>query len=342
MITIENVNKVFINENKKIPVLNNISLEIPTGIIYGIIGYSGAGKSTLIRLLNGLETPTSGEIIVNDQIITGMKTKELQEIQKNIGMVFQQFNLLSSKNIIENVALPLKLIGVNKNKRYKKALEMLEIVGLSEKATKYPSQLSGGQKQRVAIARALIRKPQILLCDEATSALDPKSTTSILDLLAKINNQFGITVVMVTHEMEAVRRICQQVAVMENGKIVEQGTVDEVFKAPKSKVAQEIINNTIIENDIDSIETLNEIKEKADEDELIFKLVFDTNQAHNPMISQLSRKFINSEISILGGQLQPTTGGVVGNLIIKIKAEKEVQQQIKEFLNEKSVRVEGL
>lgn len=340
MITLSNVNKIFTSNNQEFKVLHDISLEIPEGSIYGIIGYSGAGKSTLIRLFNGLETPTSGDVKINNQTIVNIKKNDLRAVQQQIGMIFQQFNLLSSKRVIENVTLPLKLIGVSKAKRNKNAMEMLELVGLADQANKYPSQLSGGQKQRVAIARALVRNPKILLCDEATSALDPEATASILKLLDKINKEMKITVVMVTHEMEAVRKICQKIAVMESGKIVETGSVSKIFERPNSLITKSIIAESQLKNDSDQQEVLTEIKQNSDNESIILKLTFSHETAQKGVVSDLSREYPNAEISILSGQLQPTVEGVLGYLIIQVQANKVLQEDILASLSKKSVQVE--
>ncbi|GKQ43196.1 methionine import ATP-binding protein MetN [Companilactobacillus sp. RD055328] len=340
MITVQNVNKTFVNKNQEFSVLHDVSLEIPEGVIYGIIGYSGAGKSTLIRLFNGLETPTSGDIKIDGQSIVNINKTDLRLAQQQIGMVFQQFNLLASKTVLENVALPLKLIGVPKEQRQKRALEILEIVGLNDHDNKYPNQLSGGQKQRVAIARALIRNPKILLCDEATSALDPEATSSILKLLAKINREMKITIVMVTHEMEAVRRICQQIAVMESGKIVETGSVTQIFEHPNSAITKSIISESQLQNDIDAQEVLKEIKQNATSDSAILKLTFVRETVRQAVISEISREYPKAQFSILGGQLQPTIEGVMGYLIVQIQATEDLQEQIIKNLNTKQVQVE--
>ncbi|MDO1605702.1 methionine ABC transporter ATP-binding protein [Lactobacillus sp. YT155] len=342
MISIKNVTKTFANNSQSFTVLNNISLDIPEGIIYGVIGYSGAGKSTLIRLFNGLEKPSSGDVLIDDNSIVNVSNDQLREQQKQIGMVFQQFNLLSSKTVLENVTLPLKLNGESKTKRNQKALEMLEIVGLSDQVDKYPSQLSGGQKQRVAIARALVRDPKILLCDEATSALDPEATSSILDLLIKINQEFKITIIMVTHEMEAIRRICQQIAVLDSGEIVETGSVSQIFENPQSEITKSLITKSQVNNDFDSPELLQEIKDNGGADSLILKLSFPNKSADKPVITELIREYTDIEVSVLGGQLQPTIEGVLGHLIIQIKAPQKEHNEVIKSITDKSVQVEVL
>ena len=240
-IVIENVCKTFSSKDGKVEALKNISLSIESGDIYGIIGMSGAGKSTLVRCMNFLEQPSEGRVLIDGKSLGDFSEKELRKQRESIGMIFQHFNLLMQKSVLENVCFPLYIQGKKKQEARKRAEELLEIVGLKDKKKAYPSQLSGGQKQRVAIARALASDPKILLCDEATSALDPQTTSSILELLKDINKKFGITIVIITHQMSVVREICTHVAIMNEGQVVEQGLVSEIFSRPKSAVAKEII-----------------------------------------------------------------------------------------------------
>ena len=241
MIEIKNLSKTFINGNDKIEVLKNISLTIEDGDIYGIIGMSGAGKSTLVRCINLLETPTNGEVIIDGENINNLPKKELRKRRQKITMIFQGFNLLMQRTCLENVAFPLKLLHVNKKEREKKALELLDVVGLKDKANVYPATLSGGQHLRVAIARALATNPKILLCDEATSALDPKTTKSILQLLKQINKEFKVTIVIITHQMSVVEEVCNKVAILEDGVVAEKGDVNEIFSMPKSKIGKKLV-----------------------------------------------------------------------------------------------------
>jgi D-methionine transport system ATP-binding protein len=240
-IKIENVSKTYSSKEGTVQALKNVSLTIRSGEIYGIIGMSGAGKSTLVRCMNFLEQPTSGNVLIKGRALGGLKEKELRKQREQIGMIFQHFNLLMQKSVLENVCFPMYIQGKKKKEAREKAEELLEIVGLKEKANAFPSQLSGGQKQRVAIARALATSPKILLCDEATSALDPQTTASILELLQEINRKFNITIVIITHQMSVVRKICSHVAIMKSGEIVETGSVSEIFSHPKSDVARELI-----------------------------------------------------------------------------------------------------
>ncbi|MFS8631280.1 MAG: methionine ABC transporter ATP-binding protein, partial [Bacillales bacterium] len=236
MITVERVRKVFHSKSGDVLAVKDVSLNIKEGEIFGIIGYSGAGKSTLIRLLNGLETPTSGAITIAGKDITKLKGAELRKMRQQIGMIFQHFNLLWSRTVRGNISFPLEIAGVPKKERQKRVDELIELVGLKGKEDAYPSQLSGGQKQRVGIARALANNPKVLLCDEATSALDPQTTDSILELLQDINEKLGLTIVLITHEMHVIRKICHRVAVMDGGEIVEIGPVLEIFKHPKKPI----------------------------------------------------------------------------------------------------------
>lgn len=240
IISLKNISKSFGDSEGKLA-SENINLDIPKGKILGIIGSSGAGKSTLLRCINLLERPTNGDVLVEGQYLTQLSAKELNKARKHIGMIFQHFNLLSSRTVLENVVLPLKLVSVNKEKSKDIATHFLQRVGLGDKQNAYPAQLSGGQKQRVAIARALVLQPSILLCDEATSALDPASTVAILQLLKQINKDFGITIVLITHEMQVVKRICDEVAVLSHGKLVETGTVTQVFENPQSDITKELL-----------------------------------------------------------------------------------------------------
>lgn len=241
MIELKNISKKFITPAGEFEALKNISLKIKDGQIFGIIGMSGAGKSTLVRTINMLEKPTSGQVIIDGVNLEALSEKKLREIRRSVTMIFQGFNLLMQRNCLKNVCFPLELQGVKKDKAEKKALELLELVGLKEKALSYPAQLSGGQQQRVAIARALATNPKILLCDEATSALDPKTTYSILELIRKINKSLGITVIIITHQMNVIEGICSDVAILEGGKIVESGRVQDIFSCPKSTAAKKLV-----------------------------------------------------------------------------------------------------
>lgn len=241
MIEIRNLSKTFGLADGKVDALKDISLSIPDGEIYGIIGMSGAGKSTLVRCINMLERPTAGTVLVNGQDMTALSPGELREARRNITMIFQQFNLLMQRNCLKNICFPMELAGIKKADAKKRALELLELVGLSDKANAYPAQLSGGQQQRIAIARALATDPKVLLCDEATSALDPKTTHAILELIREINRTLGITVVVITHQMSVIEEICGRVAILDDGEVAEEGRVEDIFSNPKSAAAKRLV-----------------------------------------------------------------------------------------------------
>lgn len=245
IIRVENISKTFQSNNGQVEAVKNMSFSIEKGDIFGIIGLSGAGKSTLVRCLNLLEKPNEGNIYVDGKNLMELSSKELRKERQDIGMIFQHFNLLMQRNVVDNICFPLEIAGVKRKEAKKRALEFLETVGLSEKAKAYPAQLSGGQKQRVAIARVLANNPKILLCDEATSALDPQTTNSILKLLKEINQKYGITIVVITHEMAVIRAICSKVAVLDHGNLVEEGSVEEIFRAPKTEEAKKLILNEV-------------------------------------------------------------------------------------------------
>ncbi|MBK4163183.1 methionine ABC transporter ATP-binding protein [Corynebacterium macginleyi] len=253
-IEFRNITKVFQQKKIEVKALDDVSLTVNSGDIIGIIGYSGAGKSTLVRMINGLDTPTSGELLLDGQNIVGMSEKKLRGIRRNIGMIFQQFNLMNSRTAAGNIEYPLQLQGIGKRERQQRVQELLDFVGLGDKGKSYPEQLSGGQKQRVGIARALATNPSLLLADEATSALDPTTTQEVLDLLRRVNKELGITIVVITHEMEVVRSIADKVAVMENGRVVEQGSVYQVFSNPQTAVAAKFVA-TSLRNEPDVVET---------------------------------------------------------------------------------------
>ena len=281
-ILIQDVSKTFETKDGSVQALNHVSLSIETGDIYGIIGMSGAGKSTLVRCMNFLEVPSEGKVLIDGKSLSEFSPLELRKEREKIGMIFQHFNLLMQKNVLENVCFPLYIQGKKKAEARAKALELLEIVGLADRAKAYPAQLSGGQKQRVAIARALASDPQILLCDEATSALDPQTTSSILELLQDINQKFGITIVIITHQMSVVREICTHVAIMKDGEVKEQGLVEEIFSHPKSQVAKELISKDS-GNDVES----KKLTQSEIQDGEIVRIVFSENSAFEPVSQTL-------------------------------------------------------
>ncbi|WP_314341370.1 ATP-binding cassette domain-containing protein [Leptotrichia wadei] len=353
-IKIKNLVKKYQNNNsKELLAVNNVNLDIGQGDIYGIMGLSGAGKSTLIRLLNRLEEPTSGEILVKQEIvdkknntITGYEDKNilkfnmkmLREYRKKTGMIFQHFNLLNSRNVAENVAFPLEISKWKKKDIEKRVDELLEIVGLSDKKQNYPEQLSGGQKQRVAIARALANNPKILLSDEATSALDPRTTNSILELLKDINKKFGITIILITHQMEVIKKICNKTAIMSDGRIIEKGETKEIFLNPKTDLAKEFVGNISHEE----FRTEEEKKHREENNgKLRLRLKYNEDQVNESYITKIIRKY-DVEVNILGGFIDKVGDIIVGNLLIEISASEEKAKDIIEWLNENKIDSEVL
>ena len=286
IISLQGVSKEFNTRAGKVNALSNINLEVEEGDIYGIIGLSGAGKSTLVRCMNLLEIPTEGKVVFDGEELTDRKRKDLNSKRKEIAMIFQQFNLLMQRNVLRNVSFPLEIGGVLKKEAEKRAAELLELVDLKDRALSYPSQLSGGQKQRVAIARALSTNPKVLLCDEATSALDPDTTKSILRLLKKINTDYKITIIVITHEMEVVRQICNKVAIIEKGEIVESGTVESVFKKPKSQAGRKLFFQKEDEPDKNMRTS---VKNRV-------RLAFDDNRAYDPVIANMIIELRNKNL----------------------------------------------
>ncbi|GEA61759.1 methionine ABC transporter ATP-binding protein MetN [Vibrio comitans] len=340
MIEIKQVNKVFYQGKTAISALKDINLTIAKGNIFGVIGSSGAGKSTLIRCVNMLEAPTSGEVIVDGVDLTKLSKKELSEARRNIGMIFQHFNLLSSRTVFENIALPLELAGKDKPTIEKKVSELLGLVGLSDKRDTYPANLSGGQKQRVAIARALSSDPKVLLCDEATSALDPATTQSILGLLKTINRQLGITILIITHEMDVVKNICHEVAIIGGGELVEKGSVGEIFAHPKTELAHQFIRSTLdlsIPEDYES-RLLTERKEGSYP---LVRLEFTGASVDAPVISQITRKF-NIDISILSSDLDYAGGVKFGMMVAEFFGDEEADNAAIQYLKDNNLKVEVL
>ncbi|WP_429189693.1 methionine ABC transporter ATP-binding protein [Fusobacterium sp. PH5-44] len=329
MIKLEKLNKIYPNGFHAV---KNVNLEVKKGDIYGIIGLSGAGKSSLIRMVNRLEEPTSGNIIINNLNITGITKSELLNKRKKIGMIFQHFNLLSSRNVEDNVAFALEIANYKKSDIKIRVGELLELVELSDKAKSYPSQLSGGQKQRVAIARALANHPDILLSDEATSALDPKTTKSILDLIKDIQKKLGLTVLMITHQMEVIRDTCNKVAVMSNGQIVENGGVHHIFSSPKEEITKELIAH--LPNS--SQEKVEFIKHK---NRIIAKLNFLGPNVGDPIITKAARTF-NIDMNIIGGTIENLATMNVGHLIVELNGELEQQNKTLKWFNEEGVFTE--
>ena len=323
MIEFRHLRKEYPSANGTLVALDDINLSIENGVIYGIIGLSGAGKSTLVRCMNLLERPTEGEVLVDGENLVKVSGKRLREIRRNIGMIFQNFNLLEQRTVEANVRFPLELIRTPKEQAKRRIAELLRLVGLSDKAKAYPSQLSGGQKQRVAIARALATDPKYLLCDEATSALDPNTTNSILQLLKSINRELGVTIVVITHEMKVVESICSHVAVIDNGKVVEQGKVTELFSHPKSDIAKELILPGLIRS-----------YESGAVNKL--RLVFDGSTTDEPLISALSRE-CGIEVNILFADTKTIDGKTFGHMVIALPDEEQAVAQAKAFFDKHAV-----
>lgn len=340
MIYLKNICKTFIDDNKKeVHAVNDVSFTINDGDIFGIIGFSGAGKSTLVRCINLLERPTSGTVEVDGKDLTKLSEKELRESRKKIGMIFQHFNLFPSRTIFGNVAFPLQGSGLSKEEIAAKVRNLLELVGISEKENAYPSQLSGGQKQRVAIARALANDPDILLCDEATSALDPQTTKAILDLLKDLNKKLGITIVVITHEMAVVKEICNKVAVMEKGRVVEEGDVFSIFANPQEALTQNFIKTT---SNLRKIEDLvNEGSSVVDlkPGELIVRLSYIEKNISEPLISAMTYKF-NVILNIIFANIEIIQDAPIGGTVAIMSGKSEDIDAALDYLRDKNVGVE--
>ncbi len=325
MIRLENIHKTFYQDKSEVNALNGISLHVEKGDIYGIIGLSGAGKSTLVRCINLLERPTSGKVIVEGVDLTTLSKNDLRKSRKNIGMIFQNFNLLKSKTIFQNVAFSLKMDKVDTKKIEDRVYELLDLVELSDKADAYPDELSGGQKQRVGIARALANSPDILLCDEATSALDPKTTTQILDLLKKINRELNITIVVITHEMNVIKSICNRVAILEYGKVIKEGNVLDIF----SSTSNEKIDHFLEESRAEELVS----------DEKLLKLIFVGDSSEKPILSSVIRT-LDIDFNIIYGKIEQIQGSDLGRLIVGVKCDDETFKRAIEMFTENGVTVE--
>ncbi|CAD2073314.1 methionine ABC transporter ATP-binding protein [Phocicoccus pinnipedialis] len=336
MIDILKVSKIFETKSQKIEAVKDVSLTIDKGEIFGIIGYSGAGKSTLIRLLNGLELPTSGEIIIGDDSIGALSKKELRKKRQKVSMIFQHFNLLWSRTVKENIMMPLEIAGLKKEEREKRADELIDLVGLRGREHNYPSELSGGQKQRVGIARALSNRPEVLLCDEATSALDPETTEEVLNLLLEIRETLGLTIVLITHEMEVIRKICDRAAVMEDGRVVEVAPVLKLFQNPEHGVTKRFVRDDIDDEDTElQIESIKKTFPNA----TILKLGFVGTGARAPIVSMLVKKF-DLDINILSGNIKNTNEESYGHLYIAVNITEELLYAVIDELSKENVKVE--
>ncbi len=339
MIELKNIDVQFNSKSGFVHAVKNVSLEVNEQDIYGIVGFSGAGKSTLIRTINLLQPPTNGEVIINGENLTAFTPHQLRERRKKIGMIFQHFNLLNAKNVFENVAFPLKHSNLSKEDKTKKVRELLNFVGIADKETAYPSQLSGGQKQRVAIARALANDPDILLCDEATSALDPQTTDEVLALIKRLNEQLSLTVVIITHEMKVVKDICNKVAVMEDGHIIEKGDIVQVFSRPEQPLTKAFINtatqmDSALENVINHKNMLH-----LNPEALVTRISYVGDTTAEPLVSKLTSLY-NLSVNILSGNIEIIQQTPIGMLIITLSGTNESKIKGLRFLESQNVTVE--
>lgn len=341
MIRLENISKDFVVDGKTVHAVKDVTIEIDKGQIFGIIGFSGAGKSTLVRCINLLERPTSGKVFLEDTELTALPYKKLREARQKIGMIFQSFNLMPSRTVYENIELPLKHNGYPKDKRKQRIEELLSLVELSDKGNNYPSQLSGGQKQRVAIARALAGDPKVLLCDEATSALDPKTTSQILALLKKLNQELKLTIVIITHQMSVVKDICDRAAVMEQGEVIEQGYVYDLFSNPKTKLTKSFMDTA---NNFGSFfDILDEKGSLADVSDgtHIYLLTYTGDVAGNALMSEIYKKF-TVESNILYGNIDYIKGKPLGKLAVNLTGDKDKIEEAVEYIKNSGVQLEVL
>ena len=329
MIQIKDVTKTFVGKDNTVEALKGINLDIHKGEIYGIIGMSGAGKSTLVRCLNFLERPTSGTVLIEGKDLSTLKDSELRKVRTQIAMIFQHFNLLMQRTVLDNICFPMEITNTPRKDAVKRARELLEIVGLTQKELAYPAQLSGGQKQRVAIARALATNPKILLCDEATSALDPTTTKAILALLKEINEKYGITIVIITHEMTVVQEICSHVAIIDEGSLAETGTVEEVFSRPKSKAAKKLVFRG-------EGKPYDEMRGKR-----CIRIVFSSNSSYEPVIANMVLA-CNTPVNILLADTQDIGGVAHGQMILQLPEEEVTAEKMIQYLKNRKLEVEEL
>ena len=318
IIEIKNLSKTFGTGDNQVAALQNVSLQVQKGDIFGIIGLSGAGKSTLVRCINLLERPDCGEVLFHGKNLTTMSEKELRQQRRNISMIFQSFNLLDQRTALDNICFPLELVGTPRKEAKKRALELLETVGLPDKANAYPAQLSGGQKQRIAIARALASNPEVLLCDEATSALDPQTTDSILKLLQKINKERGITVIIITHQMSVIEQICHRVAILDHGEVAEVGTVEAVFSNPKSKAGRRLVSPSVVLPLTDEMP--------------IARIAFNGNTSSDPIIASVAMD-LGVKVSIMGADTRNVDGRAFGTMLISLPEELNERRRVLDYLN---------
>ncbi|WP_163528560.1 methionine ABC transporter ATP-binding protein [Halobacillus ihumii] len=321
MIQFDEVSKVYQHNGNDLRAVDRVNLTIDKGEIFGVIGFSGAGKSTLVRLVNLLERPSEGSILVDGEDLSQLSKPGLRKVRKRIGMIFQHFNLLESKTVLHNVAFPLIISGTPKKKVKARVEEILEFVGLSDKAHQYPDELSGGQKQRVGIARALATSPDILLCDEATSALDPETTRSILQLLKRVRDEYNLTILMITHEMNAVREVCDRIAVMESGRVIEEGSIFDLFSNPQHPTTKNFVNS-VMESDIPA-SILSGIEERGG-GRHVYRVTFVKEKASQPIFSQVTKSY-QVEVNVLFGQITELQGIPFGQLVVELQGDdKEI------------------
>lgn len=341
MIELKNIDVHFPSDDYVVKAVKNVSLTIDKGDIFGVVGYSGAGKSTLVRTINLLQKPTSGQVHVNGMDMLDLSPNKLRTARKKIGMIFQHFNLMNARTVSGNILYALRSSKMSKEEKKVKVTELLELVGLSDKQDAYPSQLSGGQKQRVGIARALANDPEVLLCDEATSALDPKTTTDILKLLKDLNKKLGLTIVLITHEMDAIKEICNKVAVMEQGQIIEQGDIVKIFTQPENPLTQEFIQNAL---GIDqALKKLSEQKSlmALSPDSQVAQLAFKDGSASEPFIKEVYQRF-NIGTNIVYGNVEILDGEIIGYLVVIFKGDFNALQETYHFLEANNISIELL
>ena len=339
MIKITNVSKTFRMKKHEVHALQNINLEIHAGEIFGIIGYSGAGKSTLIRCINLLERTTTGRIIVDGEELTSLNAEKVRQARRKIGMIFQHFNLMPSRTVLGNVLFALRRTNTSKAEKEKRALELLELVGLSHRISAYPSSLSGGEKQRVAIARALVNNPKVLLCDEATSALDPESSASILKLLRQVSQQLQVTIVLITHSMDVIKEICDRVAVIEGGNVVEAGNVLDIFADPKSDVTKQFVAQS---SGIQKVYALIEQGAKVvdlHKDEMLIRLTYSGGMAENALVYELTKRF-DLKTNIIFGDIGIVQGIAIGTLVVNCCGKQGNREEAIKYIKSQGVKVE--
>ena len=320
IIELKHLSKTFGGGENQVHALHDVSIAVKPGEIYGIIGLSGAGKSTLVRCINLLERPDEGQVLFHGKDLMTMSDKELRAQRRNITMIFQSFNLLEQRTAIDNICFPLELVGTSRKEARKRAMELLEIVGLPDKANAYPVQLSGGQKQRIAIARALATDPEVLLCDEATSALDPQTTDSILNLLQKINRERGITVIIITHQMSVIEQICHKVAILDHGVVAEEGMVEEVFRNPKSVAGRNLVSPDTTNLPLSTWEGH------------VARIAFNGNASADPIIASLAMD-LGIKVSILGAATRNVDGKAFGTMLVSLPDEEDKKKTIMDYLN---------